>query len=85
MYLARAAGRCEPEYGFNGAVGFLYASVKDSLKDENMSVKRHRREIMAIGRLFYLEEKHFEEVLHSARTVSVNTMTAEQINKMAGV
>lgn len=85
IWIARACQRCEPEYGVMGIVGFLYASVKDSLKDEKLSIKRHRREVMAIGRLVYLEEKKFQEAVNARSTVSVNNMTAEDINKLAGV
>ena len=79
--------RCEPEYGFSGLVGFNYQSAKDSLKEIGLSVKKHRKAVMAVGRIVYLDSDKFQEALNtsSGYRKSITEMSAEDINRLAGV
>ena len=51
--------KCEPNYSFNGVVGFLYESAKDQLEFANLSIKDWINFVMDIGRLTYMDEKDF--------------------------
>ena len=59
--LAAVANRCEFAYGCNGAIGFNYLSAKDSLKWENLRVKRYISLVMAIGRVLSLKDSEFDK------------------------
>ncbi|NOX15959.1 MAG: hypothetical protein GXP61_08045 [Epsilonproteobacteria bacterium] len=59
VILSKVASRCEYEYGFNGVVGYMYASVKDNLRWNNLSIKHYIHILMGIGRFMALDEKDF--------------------------
>ncbi len=65
-----------------GVVGFLYQSVKDSIKEEKLKVKTFRVPAMAVGRLVYMKEEDFNS---SVPTKTIADVSAEEINKLAGV
>jgi hypothetical protein len=76
--------RCEPEYGAMGIVGFIYQSVKDSIKDVRLNIKDLRMPVMAIGRVVYMKDEDFNKFA-SSTSKSINEMSVDEINKIAGV
>jgi len=80
--LLKICSKCEPEFGAMGVVGFLYQSVKDSIKEEKLKVKTFRGPAMAVGRLVYMKEEDFNRSV-PAKTIA--DVSAEEINKLAGV
>jgi hypothetical protein len=76
--------RCEPEYGAMGIVGFIYQSVKDSIKDVKLNIKDLRMPVMAIGRVVYMKDEDFNKFA-SSTSKSINEMSVDEINKIAGV
>lgn len=74
------AAKCEYEYGFNGAVGYQYASVKDNLRWNNLSRKKYTHTIMNIGRYMALKDEDFETVLLENDTMSQSDMANILIN-----
>jgi hypothetical protein len=56
-----ASNLCEPEIGFNGVTGYIYASVMDAISDTNLD-RKDRTTLMQIGRLQYLEDKDFVRI-----------------------
>ncbi len=61
--LIMIAFRCEPNYTVNGIVGYLYQSIKDSIKDLNLKPKHYRQEISQIGNWVYLKDEEFNKLL----------------------
>jgi len=78
--LANVAARCEYEYGFNGASGYQYASVKDNLKWQNLSRKKYTGTIMSIGRYMALKDDDFNKVLLENDTMEQSEIAKVLIN-----
>jgi len=83
FYLLNVASRCEINIGFNGAAGFVYQSVKDQLKWNNLSVKKYIGLIMQIGYYATLKKEDFDKIGGIQKKVS--EMSEDQINTLAGV
>jgi len=73
------AQRCEPSYSFSGVVGFEYASIKDSIKELGLSVKRHRKAIAYIGKLVAMDKEAFTNL---GASTQLDDITKEDIQKM---
>jgi len=63
MVLANIASKCSISYGAMGAVGFLYESVKDSLKWNNLRPKFYTKLLMRVGELLIMEEAEYKKIV----------------------
>lgn len=61
VVLANVAKRCEYAYGFSGAIGYLYESVKDQLRWAKLSKKKWAYTLMRVGDFLTLSEKKWKE------------------------
>jgi hypothetical protein len=61
LVLANIASKCSFDYGAMGTVGFLYESVKDSLKWNNLRPKFYTKLLMRVGELLVADEKTYKE------------------------
>ena len=52
---------CEFNYGAMGRVGYLYESIKDRLKWNNLSVKRYIRLISQIGQIMSMSDDDYQK------------------------
>ncbi len=86
IHLINIAQRCEIDIGFHGANGFMYESAKDQTRWSNLSVKRWIGSIMKIGHYTTMKQKDFDMIHDSGvMTKGVSEMSADEINKLAGV
>ena len=75
--------RCEIEIGQMGAIGFIYDSVKDSLKELNLRVSEYRNAIFRAGRLQFLGDKEFNKLLLQLKDDDTQAMMKRDINDQA--
>jgi len=54
------------------STSFLYQSAKDTLRWNNLSVKKHISDIMRIGRLIYMKDEDFEEVKNKSKYTEID-------------
>jgi len=79
-YLAGVASKCEFNYGAMGRVGFLYESMKDQLRWNNLSVKNYVRIISQIGQVLSMEDKDFDKYKVEHTQMSDDAISAVFIN-----
>ncbi len=55
------SNKSEPEIGYSGFQGYIYASVIDSIKEMNLKPKDFRTQVMQIGRLRFMDDEAWKK------------------------
>ena len=81
MVLANVASRCEYAYGGMGRVGFLYESMKDNLKWNDLDVKYYVHMLSSIGRVLSLSEDEYKK----QKAKNIKASSDEIINTFSSI
>ena len=59
--IANIAAKCEFNYGAMGRVGFLYESIKDQLRWNNLIVKDYVKMVSQIGQILSMSDEDYNK------------------------
>jgi len=79
--LANVAVDCEYNYSAMGKAGFLYDSMKDSLKWRKLSVKYYIKLVSQIGQILSMSEEDYKK--EKAKVMKINAELTAQAFKSA--